>query len=258
MFDKSIPIHKKVEGSKITATWSWYDQQQGLVKWTFSNPTSEIGAVVLFRSGYYFGNAFWPVYEANGQFGVLFAPELKPLVDNGVEKNAPPLAVVEMSGKYIVCFVFTLAPGQEWSMLEGGFLGFDPTGVATYDVVSSTPNSMMCIGYAQQQVTDWDEQTGTQMTGYEPNPSEFNVVVCKVNAPYVQLFPDPISAGSCSMPLPCTEYLTKAETYLEAGNIIEAVLQFLNYVECLEKQAMLIDGVKTKLKEFIHDVMTHF
>jgi len=104
-------------------TWEWYDKSQGIIKWTFTNTGKAQESVILLRNGYYFGGAFWPVYVANPEFGVTWMTEVKPLVDNGAENNAPPIAPVTFSNGYTqVLFVFTLSGGQTWSMLEGGLI----------------------------------------------------------------------------------------------------------------------------------------
>lgn len=220
----------------ISATWSWYEQSQGLVRWTFSNSSESQASAVLLRSGYYFGNAFWPVYYANPQFGTTFAEDLTPLVDKGVENNAPPLAVIRLNGNYIIAFVFTLSPGQTWEMLEGGFTGIEPTGVSVYSVVSYM-TARMCIGYSPEQVSAWDEQTGTDLKGYSPNPSTLKTVSATVDGPFIQLFNDPVEKGPCqaAAPTPCVSYLKDALVDLENGKYLSFFTNLLSYVECETK-----------------------
>jgi len=79
-----------------TASWSWYDQGRGLVVWTLRNLTDQTRSFVLFRNGYYFGNAYWPIYEANAGFDVKFASELTPLPSGKIEENGAPLAVIDL------------------------------------------------------------------------------------------------------------------------------------------------------------------
>lgn len=260
MAKSPIHWHGWIEKQYVTASWTWYDQSQGLVKWTFLNPGSSVKSVILYRSGYYFGNAFWPVYEANSEFGTQFATELAPLVDNGVENNSPPLAVIDMGGNYIVAFVFTLSPGQTWSMLEGGFVdGVTPTDVTTFDVVSSQTRQM-CVGYSTEQVTAWDQQTGTSLQGYSPNPSTFNVVVANVVAPFVSLFNDPITSGGCASSAPqpkCEIYLNEAIGYLDSGNMISAIVYLFKYIDCLE-QRNGVSNLHDKIEDFMRHVFARF
>lgn len=186
--------------SPVTVTWTWENQAQGTVKWTFSNTTKATSSVVLFRSGYYFGNAFWPVYIANSSFNTRFASAAEPLKDNGTSSNSPPLMVVQFhDGRYIVAFVFTLSAGQTWSMLEGGFVqGMVPENPATY-AVSGLRQQEFCLQYDETQVTDWDQQTGTSLSGYSPNPSAFKTItgILPNSAGFVELFNDIITPGKC-------------------------------------------------------------
>ncbi len=185
----------------LQVSWKWYNEAQGLVEWTFTNPTNAVGTVILFRNGYYFGNAFYPVYEATPGFGVSWAQNLDPLVDNGVENNSPPIGIVQWaSGQRIVCFLFTIAPNSSWSMLEGGFSSIiTPSGIALYDVTLNT-TGQFCCQYDPAQVTAWQEQTGTNYQGWSPNPSTFTTVLVNApsNAPYVELFSgDSETNGPC-------------------------------------------------------------
>ena len=63
------PVRRSVSGlvqqSSVTVSWSWFDQSQGIVEWTFTNQGSQRESVILLRNGYYFGGAFGPVYLAN-------------------------------------------------------------------------------------------------------------------------------------------------------------------------------------------------
>lgn len=58
---------------------------------TFSNPNDAVGSVILFRNGYFFGNAYFLIYEANLAFGVNWAQNFDALPDNGAENGTPPL-----------------------------------------------------------------------------------------------------------------------------------------------------------------------
>ncbi len=182
----------------VTVKWSWFDKDRGLVEWLFKNTANVKKNAVLYRNGYYFGNAFWPVYLENSGFNTQFAVSDGILRDKGTENNSAPLFVADFSGRYIVAFLFSLGPGQKWSILEGGFSrAMEPSGYAAYEV-SGIRIEEICAGYAPQQVTDWNRQTGTDMDGYSPNPSTFRSVVGNVNAIFVQLFKDPVRPGQCN------------------------------------------------------------
>ncbi len=56
----------------VNVTWSWYNQSEGVVTWTFNNKSDKQQEVVLLRGAidqngivlmyYYFGNAYWVDY----------------------------------------------------------------------------------------------------------------------------------------------------------------------------------------------------
>lgn len=53
-----VPKHASVHiASSVTVNWSWYDQSQGVVQWTFQNGDKKVHSVILLRNGYYFGGA---------------------------------------------------------------------------------------------------------------------------------------------------------------------------------------------------------
>jgi len=89
-------VYPKVAGNG-TVSWSWYDQGQGVVAWTMKNLTDKTRSFVLFRNGYYFGNAYNCIYVANPGFNVKFATELTPLPSGKVEENGAPLAVIDLN-----------------------------------------------------------------------------------------------------------------------------------------------------------------
>jgi hypothetical protein len=183
---------------KVTVSWTWFDQLNGTVEWTFKNNTNSVQSFLLFRNTYYFGNAFWPVYINNEGFNEKFATAAIPLSDSGTSNNSAPLCVAEFQDKKrIVCFLFTLSPNQQWSMIEGGFSeSFPPSGYSAI-IANVSGSKDYCIKYDETQVTDWDSQTGTNYTGYEPNPSTFNTVTAKVQSSFVSLFNDVITPGEC-------------------------------------------------------------
>ena len=116
--------------------------------------------------------------------------------------NSAPLCLADFgSGRRTVCFLFSLAPGEKWSMLEGGFsASMTPSGISLYEV-SLEKSGWFCIGYDQRRATDWDSQTGTTLQGYSPNPSTFALaeVLVESGAPYDVLpYADSYTDGSCA------------------------------------------------------------
>lgn len=181
---------------RIGVSWKWYDEKNGTVEYTFSNPGKSVRSVVLYRSSYYFGNAYFPIYLENEGFRTEWSKNTI-LVDNGVQNNSAPLAVIDFSGKFLVAFVFTLSPGQQWSMLEGGFQGIAPTDVTAYSVEFKEVADF-CVEYDRRQVVDWDQQTGTTLKGYKPNPDTVATAYYSCSANYLQLFDDIVTKGKCS------------------------------------------------------------
>ena len=189
-------LERKIEASG-TVSWSWFNISSGTVKWTLENNYNVTKSFVLFRNSYYFGNAFWPVYLHNSAFNVKFLTKPEVLKDEGTSINSAPIAVVTLNDKPIICFVFTLSHGQTWSILEGGFSpSTPPSGFQLLEAVYQSTDEF-CIKYAESQVTDWDTQTGTSLSGYSPNPSNFTVALFTCAGTYVSLFNDIIEKGKC-------------------------------------------------------------
>lgn len=244
----------------ITVSWKWYDEANGTVEWTFHNPSSATATCVLLRNNYYFGGAFWPVYLANPEFGMQWAQALTPLVDNGVVGNTPPMGVLEFDdGSRQVVFLFTLAAGQTWSMLEGGFSAVSPPVVqSTPTVTGGEQATTLCIGYDPTQVTEWDVQTGTTLQGYSPNPSTIaTVIVSSPGTPDIRLFPgDSAVDGACSgtPPNPCQQILESAIQQLESGQILSGIEGIFEAIFCyIDSGAVTLkDVTKAFLKRVVH------
>ncbi len=247
---------------QIQISWKWYDESQGLVQWTFTNPGTAPATCVLLRNGYYFGGAFWPVYVANPDFGVSWAASLAPLADNGAANNSAPIGLLQFDdGNRQVVFLFTLAPGQTWSMLEGGFSAADPPVVQAAPTVTPAPTvpGTYCVGYDPAQVTDWDLQTGTTLQGYSPNPSTVStVLVTAPGSPDIRLFPgDSAVDGPCSgtAPSPCAALIQKGVADLEAGNVADGLGEILDGIFCyIESGALTFKAV---LKGFVERARKH-
>lgn len=186
--------------TNVDVNWMWYSEPQGIVSWNFKSNSYFQETVVLYRSGYYFGGAFWPIYVENRI--TSWATQLSPLTDRGIDRNSMPIGIVDFGNeKRIIAFLFTFDPGQAWSVLEGGFSSrVPPNGIILYGV-NFEKSGLSCVGYDQKQVLDWDRQTRSDMKGYTLNPS--NVQTLEVSIPssaqYVQLFPkDSILDSTCA------------------------------------------------------------
>jgi len=273
------PVRRSVSGltqqSSVTVSWSWFDQSQGIVEWTFTNQGSQRESVILLRNGYYFGGAFGPVYLANStplcstctngkgfgtswiyaepiQGGVsLVNGQIPPLVDHGSPAaNAPPMAPVKFSnGQWLnFAFIFTLDPGQTWSMLEGGFSTLMPPQPQGVYPVSLGYVGPTCVGYDPQRVNDWDAQTGTNLQGYSPNPNTFNIAtVIAQSAPYDVLpFNDPpIQLSACSQPSPSPQPSPQPSPSPSPTQCIDEILQAIALYPTNPQQATtdLVEGI---------------
>ncbi len=273
--------------TNVSVSWGWYDQSQGVVQWTFKNSDSKAHSVILLRNGYYFGGAFWPVYYANSNgrgasatnpadnFGVDFldgSKSITPLVDNGVTNNSAPLALVGFNifdvksvstSNSVVCFIFTIAPNTSWSILEGGFTEFSPSGISLYEVTPLVGQDF-CIGYDQQRVVDWDLQTQTNLQGYSPNPSTFNtwLLLAESDAPFDVLpYNDSYSAGPCVTPSPsCSQYLEQALNDFEEEKYDSMLKDITDWIQCKttsgwaqleDKEKKSIEGFLNRFKELM-------
>ena len=131
---------------------------------------------------------------------------LPTLSGTGGTVGGMPMGIIDYgagaSPRYLVHFIFNLAPGQSWSTIEGGFIGITPTQGACYELVSNVTGNF-CVGYDPQRVANFDSQTGGTTRGYSPNPSAFFTYAFtpESGTPENELgFNDSISAGSCAIP----------------------------------------------------------
>lgn len=197
----NLSYEKKAQkfSTGVEVNWTWFNKKNGIVSWNFTNKSYLQSTVILYRNGYYFGNAFFPVYISEGITN--WATTLSPLQEKGVEKNSMPIAILNFGGgNKIVAFIFTLAGGQVWSVLEGGFSErMPPSNIAIYDV-SLERSGVFCVGYDIKQVEDYNRQTGLNQSGYFPNPKTVQTLELSIPtvAPYVKLFKgDTISDYGC-------------------------------------------------------------
>jgi len=210
----------------VVADWTWWNQSQGQVLWTFDNISSEQRSVILLRGGssggiidvspYYFGGAFWPIYI---QEGFPWMTQQSSLGYNlfGPDYQSAPLALVHFGGQaYIVAFIFTLDPGEVWGTVETGFNGVgnqpsQPADPVVVEVQPEGPSRQFCVSFNPAQVASFGLTassigTGAQ-SGYSPNPKSFNIlpfapvlgqIAGPGGPPYVQLFPSNVAQpGVC-------------------------------------------------------------
>lgn len=227
--------------NRLSVSWKWFNEAQGLVEWTFNNFGTSTSSGILLRDGYTFGSAFYPIYYFNSSaFGTTFlAGSPTPLKDNGVESDSPPLAVIEYPtafGSYnkLVSFVFTLAPNQSWSMLEGGFsANFTPAAYGNISFISVKFNGVddFCIDYnTAVQCQQFNTQAGTSYP-CPPNPFSVKSAVFTCYTQLPNLFPDGISTGTCNN-TNCQMLIDKIEYELAAGQI-PSVAEILEYIKCI-------------------------
>jgi len=192
----------------VTASWAWDDASTGALTWTFVNSDQNNShAVVLYRGGaetptYIFGGAFWPVYLSAGYgFNMLDGTQPIPTLSGG--GNTQPMGLLDFgpgaSPRYLVAFIFNLAPGQTWSTPEGFTPNAGPTTYQCYALDSSVTGNY-CVGYDPARVTQWYSQGGGG-AGFIPNPQNFFTYAFTPESatPDNDLgYNDSIAAGSCA------------------------------------------------------------
>ena len=242
--------------ASVTVDWTWSNESQGLVQWSFKNNSTEQVAFTLFRNGYYFCGAFGAsIYVSNPEFGISYAPTVTPLTDQGAQYNTPPLGIINFPTP-IVCFVFVLAPGASYSVLEGGFSSLvPPNGATIYEVTNPVPGTY-CIGYDPASVTQWNLQTGENLSGYSPNPSPFAAIswTPSSGSPNTVEFPVTVSTGPCtSTPTPnnCTSFLDQASLAFQAGDYLRALEAVVGFIFCMTDSGAI--GLGTVLKAVVEE-----
>jgi hypothetical protein len=192
----------------VTVSWSWTNQANGNISWTFVNSDqTNSHAVVLYRGAtgvpdYIFGGAFWPVYLGPDDPVSHMLDGTQP-IPTATGTGGQPMGLLDFgagaSPRHLVAFIFNLAPGQTWSTPEGGFTGLTPTAGACYELVSNVSGTY-CVGYDPARVAQWDSQTGTSNRGYSPDPSAYVTYAFtpEPNTPENTLgYNDSIAGGSC-------------------------------------------------------------
>jgi hypothetical protein len=140
-----------VSDQGLRVSWKWLNQNEGVVMWTFENPTNESGAVALNRgilqqpgSTYCLGDAFWPAYLEDNLAFIAAGPY--PALTGS--SASLPLAAIGQDSR-VICFVFTLNPGESYDLPEAGFVGISPQCTALLDL-RFVSNINMTIAYDTQ------------------------------------------------------------------------------------------------------------
>ncbi len=103
--------------------------------------------MVLYRGGaetptYIFGGAFWPLYlDPSNNFGTQLLDGTQPIPTLSGSSGTAPMGLLDFgagaTSRYLVAFIFNLAPGQTWSMNEGFTPNAGPTTFLCYALDSN-------------------------------------------------------------------------------------------------------------------------
>ncbi len=181
----------------------------GTVTWTFTNPGSHVGSWVLQRGAaqggtpfedYVFGQAFNVVYLFNpDRFGTHLLRSIpSPLVDQGADNNTAPMGVVASGETHSICFLFTLAPQQTWSMREGGFSnGVRPVSPVLVPVTVASPFPQpFCYAWRPEQCEGYNQQVGSSLP-CPPNPWTIEGLLFRATQRIPNLAADRFTPGAC-------------------------------------------------------------
>jgi hypothetical protein len=219
----------------------------GLVTWTFKNIGGTTGSWVLQRGAslagqqfedYVFGQAFNVIYLYNGAAfatSLLTAPPT-PLVDQGTANNSAPMAIVDAPTGRSICFVFTLTPGQTWSMEEGGFSGgVVPSNPQLIPVtVKDASVQYYCDAYQAEQCQGYNQQAGTNFP-CPPNPWQIQGILMETTESIPILIADTITAGPCGgspAPSGCEGLLDQAISEFKMGEFGQGLDDLFAALEC--------------------------
>lgn len=200
---KNVLISKFEGGLEVSWEWSPYFGER-TINWSFRNSSYKTKNFILFRNGYYFGSAYWPIQVNNPVYHVELATSLEPYVDEGPWLNAPRLGIVEHpSGRFIICYIFTLAPVSTWRIIEGGFdQASPPSGIHVCEV-KFVRTGEFCIEYDPRHEVIRDlqiEKLPFIAKPYAPNPKTFKSVLVSApeGSPSPEFdFEDEVTEGAC-------------------------------------------------------------
>lgn len=210
----------------IEVRWNWFDESKGIVQWTFINSSSVIQSGILFRASYPFGNAFWPIYEANKEFDTKFTVTQTPLVDRGIEDNSPPLAMIQnKDGSQFVAFLFTILPNSVWSMLEGGFssnLTPNYDGLPVFIPAAKKGIGQYIITWDPEQCQGYNQQAGTSLP-CPANPVQVTTSIFTIEQNVNPLFNDIIVSAISSGKPSCLEMIVRGIDNANSSLIIKGL-----------------------------------
>lgn len=200
-----------------------------MVEWTFTNPSTVQQSGLLFRVNYPFGDAFWPIYEDNSQaFGTSFTTVITPLQNNGATNNTMPLVIYKNpDGSMFVAFCFTLAPGQTWSQIEGGFSTQETPDMGNTPVFITAQKSdvqTFSITYDSGQCQGYNQQSGSNLP-CPANPVKITSAVMTLSQQVKPLFNDvitPSGASSTSNPT-CMEMIVQGVVSMNGTMLVKGL-----------------------------------
>ena len=216
----------KKDVQSIDVQWKWFVESKGVVQWTFINGSSVVQSGILFRASYPFGNAFWPIYEANKEFDTKFTVTETPLVDQGVTNNSPPLAMIQnRDGSQFVAFIFTILPNSAWSMLEGGFssqLTPNYKGSPVFIPAEKNGIGQYIITWDPEQCSGYNQQAGTNMP-CPANPVKVTTSLFAIDQNVNPLFNDIIVSAISSGKPSCLEMIVRGIDNANSDLIIKGL-----------------------------------
>ncbi len=215
----------------------------GVVTWKISNTGGTTGSWILQRGAsqagvpfedYIFGGAFAPAYLYNAaSFGTsLLTAQPTPLSGAGVA----PMGIISSPSGTLFAFVFTIAPGQTFTMEEGGFSGgVVPSNPVLVPVTPEASPTTYSVTWQSEQCAGFNSQTGSTLP-CPPDPWTITgiTLTCTTDVPI--LAPDTFTVVSTGTPTPppdtCTQLLLAAEAEVGQGNILAAVEDVLAFLWC--------------------------
>lgn len=210
---------RKIE---VDVSYEWHDRNKGIIQWNFENKSNAVVSGLLFRNSYPFGNAFWPIYNANSEvFGTYFSSVLVPLQNNGAENNTMPLAVYKNpDNSYFVAFVFTFGANEVWSCLEGGFSETMLPSGYKFIPAPKTGIGQYTITWAEGQCSGYNEQSGEHLP-CPANPIQITASTMQLSSTVEPLFNDIIVPASQSPT--CLDYIITGIETFNYGDIIKGL-----------------------------------
>jgi hypothetical protein len=149
------------------------------------------------------------------------------------------MALVDAPTGKSICFIFTLAPGQTWSMEEGGFTGgIVPSNPQLIPVtVENGTAQQWCDEWNSEQCQGFNQQTGDNLP-CPPNPWTITTILMQTTAGIPILIQDTFTEGACSSSGGGQSCLQMIEDGILTNNVQEVLAGF----ECLIQQGFFSYG----------------